>query len=351
MTKKYSLGIVGRKAGMSRLFTEDGKSVPVTLIEATPNRITQVKTLETDGYSAVQVVVGTRRAALINKPSAGHLAKAKVEGGRGLWELRVEADKIGAFEGRRRDQGRHLRGRPDCRRRGHHQGQGLPRARSSAGTSRWRRDARQLAVASFTWLHRPTPDAGPRVSGQEDVRAHGFGPANDAAPAGGQGRRRAWPDCDQGRGARRSGRRRDRSPDEQGSLMMELAINNSNKDAVCLGCDLWARIQPGSRPSGGRCVPQCGPRRHQGAEDAFGSQRHHQEIKEAEGRRRATWRIDSSDLRRRRRDIRRQATQLRAEGHRKMYRAAMPRSCRKLNRQAGSWLSKGLTLMRRTPRA
>ena len=98
MTKKYSLGIVGRKAGMSRLFTEDGKSVPVTLIEATPNRITQLKTVESDGYSAVQVAVGNKRAALVNKPSAGHLAKAKVEAGRGLWELRVEADRIGDFE-------------------------------------------------------------------------------------------------------------------------------------------------------------------------------------------------------------------------------------------------------------
>lgn len=95
--KRYSLGIVGRKAGMSRLFTEDGRSVPVTLIEATPNRITQIKTTATDGYSAVQVTVGFRRAALINKPSAGHLAKAKVEGGRGLWELRVADDKIGDF--------------------------------------------------------------------------------------------------------------------------------------------------------------------------------------------------------------------------------------------------------------
>jgi len=95
--KKYSLGLVGRKAGMTRVFTEDGKSIPVTLIEATPNRITQLKTPETDGYSAVQVVVGTRRAALINKPAAGHLAKAKVEGGRGLWELRVEDDKLGDF--------------------------------------------------------------------------------------------------------------------------------------------------------------------------------------------------------------------------------------------------------------
>ena len=96
--KKHSLGIVGRKAGMSRVFTEDGKSIPVTLIEATPNRITQVKTVETDGYSAVQVTVGVKRAALINKPEAGHLAKAKVEAGRGLWELRVADDKISDFQ-------------------------------------------------------------------------------------------------------------------------------------------------------------------------------------------------------------------------------------------------------------
>ena len=93
-----SIGIVGRKCGMSRVFTDDGRSIPVTLIEATPNRITQVKTVETDGYSAVQVAVGGKRAALVNKPEAGHLAKAKVEAGRGLWELRVEADKIGDFE-------------------------------------------------------------------------------------------------------------------------------------------------------------------------------------------------------------------------------------------------------------
>jgi len=95
--KKYSLGLVGRKAGMTRVFTEDGKAIPVTLIEATPNRITQIKTPETDGYSAVQVAVGNRRASLITKPVAGHLAKAKVEAGRGLWELRVEADKLGDF--------------------------------------------------------------------------------------------------------------------------------------------------------------------------------------------------------------------------------------------------------------
>src|SRR6478752_1846705 len=93
-----SIGLVGRKCGMSRVFTDDGRSVPVTLIEATPNRVTQVKTVETDGYNAVQVSAGAKRAALITKPLAGHYAKAKVEGGRGLWEFRLEAGEIGKFE-------------------------------------------------------------------------------------------------------------------------------------------------------------------------------------------------------------------------------------------------------------
>ena len=96
--KKYSLGIVGRKAGMSRVFTEDGQSIPVTLIEATPNRITQVKTSETDGYSAVQVTAGNRRASLVNKPLAGHYAKAKVEAGRGLWEFRIDDKDAGNYQ-------------------------------------------------------------------------------------------------------------------------------------------------------------------------------------------------------------------------------------------------------------
>src|SRR5574338_1605328 len=89
-----SIGLVGRKCGMSRVFTEDGRSVPVTLIEATPNRVTQLKTVESDGYSAVQVTAGSKRAALVSKPLAGHYAKAKVEAGRGLWEFRVEAGEL-----------------------------------------------------------------------------------------------------------------------------------------------------------------------------------------------------------------------------------------------------------------
>jgi large subunit ribosomal protein L3 len=93
-----SIGIVGRKCGMTRIFTEAGESIPVTLIEATPNRITQVKTVENDGYTAIQVTTGTKRAALVNKPLAGHYAKAKVEAGRGLWEFRVDAKDLGSFE-------------------------------------------------------------------------------------------------------------------------------------------------------------------------------------------------------------------------------------------------------------
>ena len=98
MSTNHKMGLVGRKAGMSRLFTDDGRSIPVTLIEASPNRITQIKTDATDGYTAVQVTAGTKRAALFTKPLAGHYAKAKVEGGRGLWEFRVDAKELGNFQ-------------------------------------------------------------------------------------------------------------------------------------------------------------------------------------------------------------------------------------------------------------
>ena len=85
-----TIGVIGRKAGMTRIFTEDGASVPVTVIEVEPNRVTQVKTVETDGYIAVQVTTGSRRASLVSKPLAGHYAKAGVEAGRGLWEFRLQ---------------------------------------------------------------------------------------------------------------------------------------------------------------------------------------------------------------------------------------------------------------------
>lgn len=83
------LGIVGRKVGMTRVFTEEGVSVPVTVIEVEPNRVTQLRTVDTDGYSAIQVTTGNRKASSVSKPEAGHLAKAGVEAGRGMWEFRL----------------------------------------------------------------------------------------------------------------------------------------------------------------------------------------------------------------------------------------------------------------------
>jgi len=91
-----TIGIVGRKSGMTRIFTDDGVSIPVTVIEVDPNRITQVKNVEADGYSAVQVTVGSRRASRVTKSEAGHFAKANAEAGRNLFELRNDAQE--AFE-------------------------------------------------------------------------------------------------------------------------------------------------------------------------------------------------------------------------------------------------------------
>ena len=84
-----TIGLIGRKRGMTRVFTEQGESIPVTVIEVSPNRVTQVKTVETDGYSALQVTIGKKRNSLVSKPEAGHYSKAGVEAGEGLWELRL----------------------------------------------------------------------------------------------------------------------------------------------------------------------------------------------------------------------------------------------------------------------
>jgi large subunit ribosomal protein L3 len=104
-----TIGIVGRKAGMTRIFTDEGVSVPVTVIVAEPNRVTQVRSDDSDGYRALQVTTGSRKASRVNKAQAGHYAKAGVEAGRGLWEFRLadgEGDdievgseiKVGIFE-------------------------------------------------------------------------------------------------------------------------------------------------------------------------------------------------------------------------------------------------------------
>jgi len=85
-----TIGLVGRKSGMTRVFTEDGVSIPVTVVEISPNRVTQIKELDSDGYRAIQVTAGSRKASRVNKSLAGHFAKAGVEAGTGLWEFRLE---------------------------------------------------------------------------------------------------------------------------------------------------------------------------------------------------------------------------------------------------------------------
>ena len=97
MSLSNRLGLLGRKVGMMRIFTDDGDAVPVTVLDVSNNRVTQVKTEATDGYSALQVVFGARKASRVNKPAAGHLAKAGVEAGEISREFRVDADVAGQY--------------------------------------------------------------------------------------------------------------------------------------------------------------------------------------------------------------------------------------------------------------
>lgn len=92
------LGLIGKKVGMTRIFTEEGESIPVSVIEVEPNRITQLKTVENDGYTAVQITTGSRRAKRVTKAAAGHFAKANTEAGRGLWEFRVNNKEAEGLE-------------------------------------------------------------------------------------------------------------------------------------------------------------------------------------------------------------------------------------------------------------
>src|SRR5690606_173740 len=92
-----AIGVIGRKAGMTRIFTEDGRSIPVTVIEVDNNRVSQVKTVSTDGYDAVQIAAGQRRATRVNKALAGHFSKAGVDSARALCEFRLTSDAVAEY--------------------------------------------------------------------------------------------------------------------------------------------------------------------------------------------------------------------------------------------------------------
>ena len=98
MSMSEQLGLLGRKVGMMRIFTDDGDAIPVTVLDVSNNRVTQVKTAATDGYSALQIAFGTRKASRVSKPEAGHLAKAGVESGTILKEFRVSAEIAGQYK-------------------------------------------------------------------------------------------------------------------------------------------------------------------------------------------------------------------------------------------------------------
>lgn len=93
-----SIGLVGRKSGMTRIFTEAGSSIPVTVVEVLPNRVTQIKTIEADGYCAIQVTAGSVKSSHVSKSKAGHFAKAGVAAGPGLWEFRTEEAELAEQE-------------------------------------------------------------------------------------------------------------------------------------------------------------------------------------------------------------------------------------------------------------
>ena len=93
-----SIGLIGRKLGMTRVFNENGKSVPVTVIQVEANRVTQLKNLENDGYTAIQVTTGERKASRMTKAEIGHFAKSGVQAGRGLWEFRLNDEELARID-------------------------------------------------------------------------------------------------------------------------------------------------------------------------------------------------------------------------------------------------------------
>ncbi len=177
---------------------------PVTVIEVLPNRITQVKSVDKDGYRSIQVTFGKKRPQLLSKAAAGHFAKANVEPGKALVEFRL-TDKEGTTSPSVASSRRPFRDWRDCRCHGHHDRQGLRRHDEASQLRRSPCFARCVRVAQNPGLDRPAPDAGPRVQGQAHVRSHGRGSPHDRESESGRDRRRAQPAADQRRGA---GRRR-----------------------------------------------------------------------------------------------------------------------------------------------
>ena len=191
-----TIGLIGRKCGMTRVFTDAGESVPVTVIEALPNRVTQVKAAESDGYRAVQVAVGHRKPSRIGRPLAGHYAKAKVEPGRSLVEFRL-ADGEGA------DLAPGAELKVDLFTAGQIVDvTGTTIGKGFAGTMKRHNFAGGMASHGASVVHRAPGSIGQRQTpgrvfpGKRMSGHMGVGAPHDREPAGRRGRRRAKPPPD-----------------------------------------------------------------------------------------------------------------------------------------------------------
>ena len=212
-----SLGLLGRKVGMMRLFTDEGDAVPVTVIDVSNNRVTQVKSQDTDGYVALQVTFGSRKASRVTKPAAGHLAKAGVEAGEIIREFRVDADTAGKYAAGATVPVQDLFAAGQLV-----DVQGTSIGKGFTGTIKRHnfklaaRVARQQPFAQRARLDLDGAGPGPRVPGQEDVGPPGRRDRHHPEPRRRPRGRSPWPADGQGRGPRREERFRDRAPGRQG---------------------------------------------------------------------------------------------------------------------------------------
>lgn len=176
-----SIGMVGRKIGMTRVFTENGASIPVTVIQVEANRVTQVKNTEKDGYTAIQVTTGTVKQNRLNKPEKGLFAKTGVEAGRGLWEFRIDEKDIGSYK-----VGDEVKAETVFKDVKRVDVTGTSKGKGTQGTVKrynfgTQTDSRQLPFLQSCWFNRSEPDPGTRPQGQEDVRPPRLSPRNRSA--------------------------------------------------------------------------------------------------------------------------------------------------------------------------
>ena len=188
---RETLGLLGRKVGMTRIFTDEGESVPVTVLDVSNNRVAQVRTTETDGYSGIQVAYGARRSSRVSKPQAGHFAKAGIEAGSTQKEFRLGAKQAERIQGRRDRRHRYFLGWPKGRCHRRDDWQGLRRSDQAPSLLVESCDSRQLSVDQRAGFNRHASGSGPRDARQADGGPFRRQTAHDTEPGRCANRHRA----------------------------------------------------------------------------------------------------------------------------------------------------------------